>query len=84
GISQTDADVISLAMQDGGIVLSEDGLLRHSALKLGLAAFSLSSLLLWFYQGGIFTKDECRNRLHRLHERDFLSKAEYRRLLQEL
>ncbi len=58
-ISQTDADVISLAAEWNCAVLSEDKVLRQKAMKLGIATFAISTLVTRFYRGGAFTKDEC-------------------------
>jgi len=82
GISQTDADIISLASEWSGAVLSEDKLLRQKATKLRIPAFSVSTLILWLYHCDVFLKDECLARLQVLLEKRFLSQVEYRKILQ--
>lgn len=82
GISQTDAEVISLAVVCQAVVVSEDTLLRQKAAKLGIPAISVAALMRLLYQCGVLPKDECVARLKSLHDKKFLSKSEYRRLLQ--
>lgn len=81
-ISQADAEVISLAVACQAVVVSEDALLRQKAAKLGISAISVAALLRLLYQCGVYPKDEYVARLKSLHDKNFLSKSEYRRLLQ--
>jgi len=84
GISVTDAEVISLAIERQATVLSEDVLLREKAAKIGCPANSLASFCVLIYQSGLSTKDECLTRLKTLNDRKFLSTTEYRQFLQGL
>jgi predicted nucleic acid-binding protein len=81
-ISQTDADVISLAAERQAVVVSDDALLRQQATKRGISAISLAALVRLLYQCSVFSKNEYLSRLRTLHDKKFLSKSEYRRLLQ--
>jgi predicted nucleic acid-binding protein len=83
-ISRADAEVISLAAENNAVVVSEDILLRQKATRLGLSAVSVAGLVILFYQYGLYSKDECRTRLKTLHDEKFLSKTEYRQLLQSI
>lgn len=81
-ISLTDAEVISLAVECQAVVVSEDTLLRQKAVKLALTSLSIAALFRLLYVCGILSKDEYVARLKSLHDKKFLSKSEYRRLLQ--
>jgi len=83
-ISKTDADVISLAAENNAVVVSEDILLRHKATRLGLSTASVGALVVLLYQNELYSKHECLVRLRTLHDEKFLSKAEYRQLLQSI
>jgi len=84
GISKTDAEVISLAAENNATVISEDFLLRKKATKLGVSAISLAVFSVILYQIGLSSKEACLDRLRTLHEKEFLSTADYRQYLQGL
>ncbi len=71
GISQTDAEVISLASELNAAVLSEDKLLRQKAERLAISTFSISTLVRRLYQIGTFSQQECLLRLSILHRKFF-------------
>jgi len=83
-ISRTDADLISLAAESNAVVVSEDILLRQRATRLGLSTASLGALIVLLYQDELYSKSECLARLRTLHDEKFLSKTEYRQLLQSI
>lgn len=81
-ISNTDAEVIALAAERNATVISEDALLRAKATDVGLPAVSVAVFVVLLYQKGYLPKDECVSRLKKLQDERFLSKSEYRQLLQ--
>ena len=82
GISDTDSEVICLAAERNAFVVSEDVLLRHKAIKHGLSAVSIATLLVLLHQNGLLPKEECLARLNRVYEEKLLSRSEYHQLVQ--
>lgn len=82
GISETDVEVVSLAIEKSGSILSEDLLLRKKAEKLGIAAFNVPELIVLYYQHGRIDQHTCITRLKKLVAATALSKAVSRKLLE--
>ncbi|MCI0697002.1 hypothetical protein L0337_33975 [candidate division KSB1 bacterium] len=82
GISETDVEVVSLAIEKSGSILSEDLLLRKKAEKLRIAAFNVPELIVLYYQHDRIDQHTCITRLEKLVAATALSKAVYRKLLE--
>jgi len=80
-LSNTDSEAISLGIENQSTVISEDGLLRESAIALGAPAIDIAGMLLGFYQEGRISQSECFSRLTTLFENRILSKSRYHQLL---
>lgn len=84
GISVTDAEVVALALERSGSILSEDTLLSEKAQKLALPVYNLSRLIVLFYQYGRFTHEDCLARLKILADEHIISKIFYRQLMENI
>ena len=84
GISVTDAEVVALALERGGSILSEDMLLSKKAQKLALPVYNVSRLIVLYYQYGRFKHEDCLARLKILVAEHIISKTFYRQLLENI
>jgi len=83
-ISTTDAEVISLALERGAGILSEDKELGKKAERLGISVYNLASLFMLFYQYGRIDQRGCLKRLRTLADEKFISQTLYRQLLMSI
>ena len=83
-ISATDAEVIALALECGGNILSEDTELRKKAGNMGIPAINIAGLIASSYQYGRFDQNECLERLKILVSKRFLSQANYRKIVRSV
>ncbi|MGH7492630.1 MAG: hypothetical protein ACREOO_09565 [bacterium] len=83
-ISAIDAQVIAIAIQLNGSILSEDILLGKKAKKLGLSVFNVTALLVLRYQQGHINKTELLMRLTTLVRTKVLSRYAFQRLMESL
>jgi predicted nucleic acid-binding protein len=84
GISVTDAEVIALALERGGSILSEDLLLSKKAQKLAIPVYNLSKLIVLYYQYGRINQADCWTRLKKLVDKKIIPKNIYRQLVESL
>jgi predicted nucleic acid-binding protein len=84
GISATDAEVVSLALEHSGSVLSEDLLLSKKAQKLTIPVYNLSRLIVLYYQFNRIAQDDCLIRLKTLVDKNILPKIIYRQLVESI
>jgi predicted nucleic acid-binding protein len=83
-ISATDAEVVSLALEQSGSVLSEDLLLSKKAQRLAIPVYNLSRLIVLYYQLNRITQDDCLIRLKTLVDKSILPKTIYRQLVESI
>jgi hypothetical protein len=83
-ISATDAEVVSLALEQSGSVLSEDLLLSKKAQRLAIPVYNLSRLIVLYYQLNRLTQDDCLIRLKTLVDKSILPKTIYRQLVESI
>jgi len=80
-LSQTDVEVISLALEKGGCILSEDKPLGQKAERMEIPVYNIGSLVMLFYQYGRIDQSNCLERLTILANENFISQTLYRQLL---
>ncbi|MGH7597655.1 MAG: hypothetical protein ACREOI_14990 [bacterium] len=80
-VSDTDAEVISLAIETQSTIISDDAPLRENANRYGVSAIDVAGFVLLIYQQGRMNKNECSSHLTRLFKKKILSKPKYHQLL---
>jgi rRNA maturation endonuclease Nob1 len=82
GISETDVEVISLAFEKGGSILSEDVGLGQKAKRIGIPVYNITRLVVLYYQYGRIDQNTCLTRLRTLVTEKMLSQDMNRQLLE--